>query len=399
MRTEYDMKNLRVKLIILILLIFHSYNINASELPQLSSNSVVSLIVCSPTSSYEGTFGHVALRIQDVSLKMDVVFNYGSYDPDQSFFLYKIILGKLGSSLEGERFYDFVQRYKAEGRGIKEYYLNLTGGERQKIWEALNHTLLSENRSYKFNFISNNCTTQARDLLFEQLDLHTSLYNGLLSGYTSREIELQQPIANSWFHLLFQMLLGVEADKPYSIYKVSYSPDGLLQLLKVVNENERTIVSATHELVAPTKEKGYPITMIPVLSCLVLLVIVFFLSYIQYRKERNFLIFDRILFLFSGVLGIFLLSVMLFSEVILLNVNFNIMWLLPTNLILALLIRKRNNKKITVNLARLSVCSIICFPLLSFAFKQQIPVESYILALALLVRLYFYTLMDFKRKK
>lgn len=43
------------------------------SLPQLSEKAYVSVVTCSPTPGYEGGFGHSALRIQDASLKIDVI--------------------------------------------------------------------------------------------------------------------------------------------------------------------------------------------------------------------------------------------------------------------------------------------------------------------------------------
>lgn len=391
-------KSIILKIVILITLVsFHPFNGFSSELPQLSSNSVISLIVCSPSpNNLEGNFGHAAIRVQDKELKIDVVFNYGSYVPNQSFFFFRILLGKLKSSLEGEHFSNFVREYQEEGRGIKEYYLNLTVHERQALWERLNYILLSENRFYKFNFTSNNCTTQARDLLFDQLKLQSLIYQGLLSGQSYRDVELHDSFYNSWIHLLFNIVVGVRGDNISSTYGNAFYPDGLVRLLESVNEHERPIIVAGHNLLVPVKTKEKTRQIIPIVCFVLLLLVTLYLSYIQYKKKTSFLFFDRILFFSTGIIGIVLLIIMLFSEVVQLNINFNIMWALPTNVVLAFFIKKDNNEKLIVYLARFSAYCIIAFPLLSLAYKQNIQMESYLLAMALLVRLYFY---QFKTKK
>ena len=397
------MKRIKYKLIILKIVIlitlvsFHPFNGFSSELPQLSSNSVISLIVCSPSPSPEGNFGHAAIRVQDKELKIDVVFNYGSYVLEQPFFFLKILLGKLESSLEGEHFYDFIQRYRSEGRGVKEYYLNITLQEKQTLWKRLNQILLSENRFYKFNFTSNNCTTQTRDLFFDQLNLRIPFYQGLLSGHSYRDVELQNPFHYSWAHLLFNMLIGVNGDKTTSFYQNAFYPDGLLQLLKAVNENERTIIVTEHDLLNPVEIKESTHGTVSVIFFIFILLLTIYLSYIQYKKGKVFLLFDRILFFSSGILGVFLFLVMLFSEVAQININFNIMWALPTNIFLAFLIQK-NTKRMVVYWTRISLCAMIAFPLLSWYFKQYIPIELYLFAVILLVRMYFYTGININKK-
>ena len=377
---------------IILFSVFLISKASAAELPQLSRNSIVSVITCSPTSAYEGAFGHSAIRIQDDSLKIDVIFNYGMYNSDQSFFLYRVLLGKLTSSLEGEAFYKFAERYRAEGRGVREFYLNLTQPERQRLWIALNNEIQSNNRFYSFNVTVNNCTTHVRDVLFEQLKLNAPFYKSSYPGYTFRDFELQSPMQNCWFHLLFNLIVGANADAKCSVYQSAFSPDGLILLLKAINENERALVVAEHELFPPEQLIKAPDKVISVSIFSILLFFCVILLYIQYRKNRSFVWFDRILFLLSGFIGLFFLSLMLFSEIPVLKINYNIMWALPTNIVLAFLIKKKNTGKWAVGWARVTFGCTVSFLLFSFFFGQYIPAEAYLLALALLVRLYVYTL-------
>ena len=112
------------------------------SLPQLSEKAFVSVITCSATPDYEGGFGHSALRIQDATLNIDVIFNFGSYSDKQSFFAYKILQGTVISYLDGEPFKKFADRYKNDGRGINEYYLNISKEQKQSLWEELMMFLL-----------------------------------------------------------------------------------------------------------------------------------------------------------------------------------------------------------------------------------------------------------------
>lgn len=141
---------------------------NAAQLPKLSEKAFVSIVTCSPTPNYEGGFGHSALRIQDSSLHIDVIFNFGSYSEKQSFFAYKVLLGTIVSYLNGESFKEFADRYKKNGRGMNEYYLNLTEQQKQSLWQELNRILISGERFYEFKVPTENCSTQLRDILFKQ---------------------------------------------------------------------------------------------------------------------------------------------------------------------------------------------------------------------------------------
>ena len=158
------------------------------SLPQLSEKAYVSVVTCSPTPGYEGGFGHSALRIQDASLKIDVIFNFGSYSENQSFFAYRILQGTLISYLDGESFKEFADRYKKEGRGVNEYYLNINREQKQNLWEELNRILISSDRFYKFKVPTNNCSTQLRDVLFKQCKWNEEKFTASI-GQTYRDIE------------------------------------------------------------------------------------------------------------------------------------------------------------------------------------------------------------------
>lgn len=381
------------KFVLLAFFVLSACRAISAELPQLSRHSIVSIVTCSPTSAYEGAFGHSAIRLQDDSLKIDVIFNFGMYDPQQSHFFYKVLLGKLESSLEGEAFYRFAERYRKEGRGVREYYLDLTLPERQRLWEGLNKILLSDHRTYRFNVTRSNCSTHVRDVLFEQLNLNVSAYKKMYPGYTFRDFELQSPIQNPWFHLLFNLVVGAPADEPCSIFQSALSPDGLVMLLQAVNDTDRPLVVAAHEVFPVETAKKVPDHWMTLIVFSGLLIFSLSITYTQWKKKKSFVWFDRVLFFASGMLGIFLLSLMIFSEIPELKINAHLLWSMPTNLILAFMIKKRpDGSRWTLLLARFSGICILLFLLLSLFECQYVPPEVYLLALALLARLAYYSL-------
>lgn len=356
----------------------------------LSGESQFSIVICSPASDYEGGFGHSAIRVQDHTLHIDVVFNFGMYDENQSFFLYKVLSGTLISSLEGQHFAKFVNYYKAAGRGIDEYYLNLTPEEKNTLWMYLNHLLIQGDRYYKFNIPSNNCTTQIRDVLFEQLHWDPTYFKSRSSGLSDRDIEQKSPLQNSWQHLLFQLVVGPKGDVPISLYEACFSPEELVVLLREVRVNGQPLIVAEQVVLPAQSLKKAPETWITVCCFSVLLLVVLFFSRLQQKKGKSFIWLDRILLFVSGASGLFLWSILLCSEITELTTNYNAMWLLPTNLILAAILRKRNNTLFTIRLARLTCASLLLFPFFALVAGQHIPVEAYLMATALFVRLLFY---------
>lgn len=355
------------------------------SLPQLSEKALVSVVTCSPTPGYEGGFGHSALRIQDALLKIDVIFNFGSYSENQSFFAYRILQGTLVSYLDGESFKEFADRYKKEGRGINEYYLNISKEQKQNLWEELNRILISGDRFYKFKVPTNNCSTQLRDVLFKQCKWNKENFAAGI-GQTYRDIEQSDPLQNSWLHLLFNVMIGPQADDIINLYQAAFNPNGLIELLKEVRQNNKPVLMVSHKIHSPTVFKQAPKTEVTRGFFSLLLLTALVLSYLQLKKGKTYLWFDKSLLFLSGIFGCFLLSLIISSEIELVNSNYNILWALPTNLILAFALKKHNTAKWVKALLKLTCLSVILFPITAAVAGQIIPIEVYLFASTIFVR-------------
>lgn len=365
-----------------------------STLPKLSDKALVSIVTCSATPDYEGGFGHSSLRIQDAELKIDVVFNFGTYSTQQSFFVYKIFLGTVISSLDGEAFSKFAHRYKTEKRGMNEYYLNLSQQQKQSLWEELNRILLTGERFYKFKVPTNNCSTQLRDVLFKQCGWDKSQFLNQYTGRTYRDVEQGDPLENCWLHLLFNLTCS-DIDKEINIYEAAFNPNGLINLLSEVRQDDQPVLMASHRLFPPTLFKQSPNVKLSLSTFLILLIIASILTYLQVKKGRYYIWFDRILLFISGIFGCFLFSLVLFSEIEQLRTNYNLFWALPTNLILAFILKKNNPKWVKVWI-QLTCISFLLFPVAAIVGGQYIPTEAYLFTATLLISMLPYSIS--KRK-
>ena len=357
------------------------------SLPQLSEKAFVSVITCSATPDYEGGFGHSALRIQDATLNIDVIFNFGSYSDKQPFFAYKILQGTVISYLDGEPFKKFADRYKNDGRGINEYYLNISKEQKQSLWEELNRILISGDRFYKFKVPTNNCSTQLRDVLFKQCKLDKDAFQVNNINQTYRDIEQSDPLQNSWLHLLFNVVIGPKADDPISLYQAAFNPGGLIELLKEVRQNNEPILMASHKICSPTVFKQAPNTAITQSFFSLLLLIACILSYLQLKKGKQYIWFDRLLFFLSGIFGCLLISLIITSEIELVNSNCNILWALPTNLMLAFVFKRNSTAKWIKIWLSLTCLSLLAFPISVVISGQIIPIEIYLFAATIFIRI------------
>ncbi|HEV7620309.1 MAG TPA: DUF4105 domain-containing protein, partial [Flavisolibacter sp.] len=78
---------------------------------QDSCNLRISLLTCSSGNEMYSTWGHTAIRVNDLASGDDYIFNYGTFEftPD---FNKKFIKGNLFYSLSVEHFNDFINEYR-----------------------------------------------------------------------------------------------------------------------------------------------------------------------------------------------------------------------------------------------------------------------------------------------
>ncbi len=124
----------------------------------------ISLLTCSPGEELYSTFGHTALRVKDNTTGSDIVFNYGTFEFGPDFYT-KFIKGQLRYFLSIENFADFAYSYQYESRSIQEQVLQLSCVEKEKLFTALQINAQEENKYYQYDFLFDNCTTRAKDIV------------------------------------------------------------------------------------------------------------------------------------------------------------------------------------------------------------------------------------------
>ena len=118
-----------------------------SQVPQLTEKAQISVLTCATGTQLFSAFGHTAIRVQDASLGIDVVYNYGTFDFDKPNFYLNFARGKLIYSLSRRRFENFLFNYELEKRWVKEQILDVSALETNQFFQFLETNYLPENLS------------------------------------------------------------------------------------------------------------------------------------------------------------------------------------------------------------------------------------------------------------
>ena len=159
-------KHLRSIIAILIsILLFGAADAAAERRDSL----VVSLVTCWPGSEVYELCGHSALRMRNADGSEDFAWNYGLFDYTEPHFVYRFVKGETDYMMGPIPFGLFAAEYARQGRRVLEQELNLTNDEALRLRALLREESRPENRTYRYNYVRDNCATRITDRLSQAL--------------------------------------------------------------------------------------------------------------------------------------------------------------------------------------------------------------------------------------
>ena len=206
----------------------------------LGEQARISLLTCTPGEELYARYGYTAIRVNDPTNEMDVVFNYGIFDFNTDHFYWKFVRGETWYELGASPYKWFMREYDYYQRPVYEQTLNLTAEQKQSLWEALVENYRPENRKYLYNFVFDNCATRPYLLIAKVLgDTIVSDYTGY-TGVSYRSFIRHYTGAYTWSNFGINLLFGPKADKPMSSEQRLFLPEELMNYLQSAHLSEGT---------------------------------------------------------------------------------------------------------------------------------------------------------------
>lgn len=310
-------------------------NTDTSAAQSIQPTKQISLLTCGTGDELYSSFGHTAIRIKELHTHKDIVYNYGTFNFRDSLFYVKFTLGKLNYYLAKDYYEDFLYGYRMEGRSVKEQVLDLSNEEIDRLYNFLEYNALPQNREYKYDFVHDNCATRVRDA-FENA-LGPSLVMGNVVGekkVSFRNVINEYLAQNHWSRLGINILLGSNVDSLMTSRSAMFIPFFLERSLGSAQLASKPVVSKTQTILeAKPQATNFNIPLI--IGCLILFLAVLVYNVKSLEKFRNTL--SRIFLFIFGLLGFLILFMWLGTEHQACNNNYNILWAVPTHLIVSFL--------------------------------------------------------------
>lgn len=351
---------------------------------QLSNEAEISILTCSPGKELYSLFGHTAIRVQDPKANLDEVFNYGTFDFDTPYFYLKFAQGLLTYQLSATSFHNFMLSYQMEERSVYSQRLRLDSLQKQQLFDLLLENYRPENRSYLYNFLFDNCTTRARDIIDKSLqnshfewntpDLDKNFWN-LLDEYLA---------VSPWVQWGIHTILGQPGNRTTTPYQYMFLPDYLMYGLNTATIDHKHLAEKAQLLYeAPEQDNATPWYFAPLfifgIGALLLIILLW--------KSRGKAMLNTIVlptFLFTGVVGCLLVFLGGFTAHPITAPNWNILWANPLNLIaLPFLLRKHLPRFIAIYLKIYMVLLVAALPAWVIC-QPAVPMPSVFLIILML---------------
>lgn len=303
---------------------------------QLSPEAKISVLTIGPGESLNDAFGHNAFRVEDKKLGIDVVYGFGEYDFDAPNFYLKFAQGKLNYLISRHNFSNFYNHYVRYNRTIEEQVLNLSIEGNQKLLNYLENNYKPENRRYLYDFFYDNCATRIRDVantVTKKNITFTSPEN--FKPNTFRTLIHEHVGLNSWGSFGIDIALGSVIDKKATANEYMFLPKYIHTFFGNAKIKQLDNLVKSSSTIFQKKETTAASNFIfsPLMIMGLLALTILFITYKDYKKNRQSKWLDIIVFGATGLVGILLLLLWFATDHSATAQNYNVLWAVPLNII------------------------------------------------------------------
>lgn len=266
----------------------------------------VSLMIASPGDVLYSCVGHAALRMQCPQFGLDNVYSYESEGVSNRILAF--FAGNLKMGMFNIPFNEYLDDYVNEGRGVKQYKLNLPPKVEQELWRILDEEV-DKGPYLEYNFLTRGCAQSIVN--FIELALGTSEIDyGVWDekyNQTRREFVSNNLSEYPWNRWLLYTFVGFEADIQCKEVEKIVIPADLVEVFQRTKIGGTTIITKKPKVVLPIKKSTSTTWFTPMLVAIVLLLFAF-IGLFRFTRYINVALLSL-----QTVIGLFLVYLVVFS--------------------------------------------------------------------------------------
>lgn len=324
------------------LLFISLVSLSATAQLTLSEQATISVITCGPgQNELYSAFGHSAFRVNDPVNGFDYAFNYGVFDFNQPNFYLNFARGHNYYKLAVQDYKRFEYYYIYYNRYVHEQVLNLMPWQKQRLFDYLQWNAQPENQSYLYDYFYDNCATKLPEIVTKVFgDSVTFNDSHITTTYSIRQLTDQYLKWQPWGDLGIDICLGLPMDKRATPYEYMFLPDYVEAGFDNATINGQPLVKQKNIVYQAQPEDRSNGLLTPIYLFTLLAILSIALAVRDLRRKKVSTGFDVILFGITGLIGWLLLLLWTATDHKAAANNLNMLWALPTHLVVAVALFK-----------------------------------------------------------
>ncbi len=345
----------------------------SEDFPQeLSPNAKISILSINYSDLSHSLFSKNCIRIFDKTFQFDKIIDFAHFDNfDDKFFGLKFLLKNKKAHIKTTDFFNFfIEQSKNKNTSLAESALNLSSEQVAYIYDFIStmHKALPE-YSYDFDILTNNSETHISAILndcYRMTEKNSDKARYSFSELTKHQLRYKK-IDGNFVLVSEHEKLSVE---PQDLSQ-HFSPNKIKLIIVLIVISSLFFLVSVWQFLAHFFEKLYISSLF-----------------------KSIQIFDFMILFSSGLSGILIIFMNLFSSQTLLRGNFEFFYLFPLNVVAAFSVFKPifTKKKRIIYWSVASALSIIYVAIIWFQ-ESKLPLINLLFVLPILIRTIYFALL------
>ena len=368
------------------------------------SDTIVSFVNFYPGADIYELEGHSVLRIN--MPQGDFAISYGTYDFEQPNFVYRFVKGETDYWVTAVPWQYMEQSYRRAGRRIVEHSVDMSSEQKRKLLDLVADNLKPENRTYRYNYVKDNCATRPLAILQQALGDSIVLSDApeeVKACRSFRDIMRHYHRNYPWYQFGIDLALGSGIDYPLNEREKAFAPVILDRQLDDATYSGKKLVSSTDVLndvaADAAVEQPTPWYLTPTTICCIVLLFTIILSISNIRRRKLSRWFDTCLFGLFGLAGCVITFLVFISVHEATSPNILLLWLNPFCFIPPIFIWINRCKVIIFSYQIVNFVALMTLLVLAAAGAQDLNLAFYPLILADAIRAATYIYLNFNSIK
>lgn len=269
---------------------------------------IASIFIADPGDFLYARLGHCGIHMQCPTHKLDYVFSYESEDARQK--VLSFLAGKLKMGMFAIPTEEYLNLYRKEGRGVKEYTLNMPIAAKQNLWRILDNHMM-EGANLQYNYMLRGCAHSTLELLKEGLDtipIGYGVWPKKFKNLNRRELTDIQ-LENDWGQCFLSLICNGEIhDNDCTMEEKVIMPADLIPVLQNATVCDKQLLSSNPTIVLPSTYKYNAGWCSPLLISMIILI----LTIVAILLKIQFM--DYVLLVLQTIIGLFNIYLVIFSS-------------------------------------------------------------------------------------